>query len=94
MESFERSIISIKHDTLNNQKANLRICSNSENCRNQKIRKTNSTGYKGVVFRKDNNKYRARIMQGDKYITIGQHENAIEAAKMYNMKDTKQIKSF
>ncbi len=40
----------INGDTLDNRRCNLRTCSNKENVRNSKLRKSNKTGYKGVQF--------------------------------------------
>ena len=40
---------------------NLRPSTNQQNTQNQRIRKNNSSGYKGVTFDKHHNKFRARI---------------------------------
>jgi len=41
----------INHDTLDNRRSNLRVCSRSENNRNKSKIKTNTSGYKGVSFK-------------------------------------------
>jgi HNH endonuclease len=38
----------VNHNTLDNRKENLRLCTNQENCRNAQKPKSNSSGYKGV----------------------------------------------
>jgi len=38
----------IDRDKLNNQKSNLRLLTNSENCRNRSLRNTGTSKYKGV----------------------------------------------
>jgi hypothetical protein len=52
----------IDRDGLNNKWANLRSVSHSVNGRNQKMHSTNTSGSSGVSYRKDSNKWRARIM--------------------------------
>jgi hypothetical protein len=47
----------INHDTLDNQDENLRNCTGSENSRNRKKPKNNTSGYKGVI--KTRNKWTA-----------------------------------
>ena len=52
--------------------------------RNQKIRKDNTSGYKGVYYNKRNNKYKAQIRVNKKLIHLGVFQTAVEAAKAYN----------
>lgn len=59
----------INHDTLDNRRSNLRICTNAANIRNGKIRNNNSSGYTGVFQKRD--KWGARIRVNYKNITIG-----------------------
>jgi hypothetical protein len=75
----------IDGNPLNNKKENLRICSHGENCRNQKKSKNNTSGYKGVSWRKDAKKYRAYIMKDQKEIHLGYFNSKKEAAKIYNI---------
>lgn len=81
----------IDNNSLNNQKSNLRIASNSENKRNQIKHKITSSKYKGVHFRKDNKKWRAGVRLNDQQINLGQFNNEIDAALAYN---TAAIKYF
>ena len=66
---------------LNNTKDNLRICTKSENTRNQK-RKSDSH-LKGVTWHKDCNKWGAQIMVDYKNIFLGLYNSEEEAHKAY-----------
>ena len=74
----------INHNTLDNCKCNLRICTNTENSRNQKIRKRNTSGYKGVSCDTSRNKWEVHIGVDSKSIFLGRFEDKIEAAKAYD----------
>ena len=52
--------------------------------RNQRIRKDNKTGYKGVSFNKDNNSFRVIISVNKKTIRLGEFKTAVEGAIAYN----------
>ena len=74
---------------LNNQKYNLRFCSNMENQHNQRKPKSyndhkTSSKFKGVSWNKSNNKWKTRIMKNNKSIYIACFISEIEAAKAYN----------
>ena len=47
----------INHNTLDNTRKNLRICYQSENIKNQKLNSKNTSGFKGVWWRKDYKKW-------------------------------------
>lgn len=70
----------ISGNTLDNRKLNLRIVTNALNAANHKESKRNTSGVCGVSFRKDTNKWRVRIRENGKEITIGQFDNLIDAA--------------
>lgn len=74
----------IDGNCLNNQRNNLRICNASENARNQKIRVDNKTGFKGVSYYKEWNKFKARIMIHGKEKHLGLFLTAQEAVIAYN----------
>jgi hypothetical protein len=74
----------INGNTLDNRKSNLRICSISENCKNSIVQKNNKTGFKGVRYRKDNNKYRAEIYNNNIRYNLGTFIDPIDAARAYN----------
>lgn len=70
----------------NNQKTNLRLCTNQENCMNQRKQTGTSSIYKGVSLFKRDNKWQASIMLNGKKIYLGLFNSEIEAAKAYNDK--------
>lgn len=72
------------HNTLNNQKSNLRLATKSQQHMNQKIRSDNQVGYKGVSWRSPPNKYIVRITVDGKRIEVGRFDDKIEAAKAYD----------
>ena len=75
----------VNHDKLDNQKANLRVCSRSENSQNQKMRtKAKTSIYKGVSFYKRDGNWRAEIMLNYKCKYLGYFTNEIDAAIAYN----------
>lgn len=76
------------HNGLDNQKHNLRNCTQSQNNMNRKIQQQRKTisRFKGVVWHKRTKKWEARIGLNGKLIHIGYHTNEIEAAKAYDEK--------
>ena len=74
----------INGDKLDNRRENLRICSNSENIQNQKIRKNNTSGYKGVTWDKQHQKWCAQIKINYKHYHLGLFENPVDAAKAHD----------
>lgn len=69
---------------LNNQKANLRIVTPSQSCMNRSKFKNSSSKYKGVSWRKDQNKWAAYIRLNKKQIHLGYFESEINGAEAYN----------
>jgi len=69
---------------LNNQKENLRICTRTENGKNRKRNKNNTSGYKGVYWDKSVTKWTTIICNNGKLIYLGLFENIIDAAKVYD----------
>ena len=76
----------INGDKLDNRKENLRICTKKENQRNQKVRKDNTSGYKGVALMAG--KYwRAYITSGgSRQKHLGNFKTKEEAARAYDEK--------
>lgn len=68
---------------LNNQRSNLRVCSHSENCRNKKKPKNNTTGYKGLSWCERNKKWLVRICVNKKRIYLGHFKTKKSAYKAY-----------
>ena len=74
----------IDNDGLNNQKANLRICSQSENLWNRRAPRSNKSGFKGVHWHHKEQRYRSVIHVGRRCIYLGKYKDAKEAARAYN----------
>ena len=69
----------INRNSLDNRKANLRICSYKENSFNKSIRVDNTSGIPGVSFHKTNKKWRAKIKYNNLTIHLGYFEDINEA---------------
>ena len=82
------------HDTLDNRRANLRVCTRSENCRNNRGRAHKKNPYKGVCHH-DHRKYnpnatgdkpwRAYTRIDGRRIWLGYYKTAEEAARAYDL---------
>jgi hypothetical protein len=75
----------IDGDSTNNRIENLRAATQSQNAGNSVIRKNNTSGYKGVTYRKDTGKWQAAVMVNRKHIHLGSYvtkEDAYEAYKV------------
>lgn len=69
----------INGNTLDNRDENLRVCSNSDNLRNGKIRPNNTSGYKGVWWSERANRWSAEIKVNYRKITISGFRNFSDA---------------
>lgn len=67
-----------------NRWINLRKATNTQNSRNSRKPKNNTSGYKGVSFIPRLNKYRATIMVNRKSVHLGCFSDPKEAAAAYN----------
>lgn len=71
-------------DTLDCRRSNLRQATYAQNSANSKLRKHNTSGYKGVSFNKRRQKFEANInFEGTRY-PLGFFDVAEEAAKAYD----------
>lgn len=68
---------------LNNTRSNIRLASHNQNAQNASISKRNTTGYKGVTYRKSTNRYRALIAVNGKTRELGTFLTAEEAYEAY-----------
>ena len=80
----------INHNELDNRKSNLRVCTQSNNAMNRKKASNNTSGYIGVVFKKDCGKWEAfiRVDKKRKYLGLFEtpelaHEARKEAEEKY-----------
>lgn len=62
--SKKHSVDHIDHDSLNNQKSNLRSCVHSQNLKNMTIHKDNHSGFKGVSWHGAMKKWNSQIVCG------------------------------
>lgn len=76
----------INGNKLDNRKANLRICTQSQNRANSKRSATNTSGYKGVCFDKRLKKFRAYIRKDGIMHNLGLFQTAKEAHAEYAKK--------
>ncbi len=82
--SRDKEVDHKNHDTLDNRKENLRIVTRSQNQANSRRRRDNTSGFKGVDFKKSTGAWRARINCQKESIFLGEFGDKIEAAKAYN----------
>jgi hypothetical protein len=82
------------HNTLDNRKCNLRICTNQQNIFNQKLNKRNTSGYKGVSFNKSAKKWKAKVCYNYKDYYLGLFSNILDAKKAYEIKAKELFKEF
>lgn len=71
-------------DGLNNCRSNVRLATTTQNNRNQRLRSDNSSGFKGVIWDRDERKWQARIKVNGKTLHLGRHATVIEAAEAYD----------
>lgn len=68
----------------NNLIENLRECTLSENMRNRKINKNNTSGCKGVTWDKETSKWRVKLTLEGKVINLGRFPSYEEAESVAN----------
>jgi len=74
----------IDGNTMNNQRSNLRICTQAENGRNSRINKTHSTGFKGV-YQAKSGRYIAHILSSGRLKHLGTFDTPEEAYEVWCM---------
>ena len=74
----------INRNRLDNRRANLRLCTETENHRNTGKRSHNTSGYLGVTWCKMTQRWRAQIHHQRKNIHIGRYDDPVEAAAAYD----------
>lgn len=84
----------INRDKLDNRRSNLRIANQAQNMRNCDVRKTNTSGYKGVHWHKQNQKWKVEITKDYKNIHIGTFDDLEEAARAYDAMAVKLFGEF
>jgi len=79
-------------NTLDNRRANLRICNPKENAQNRKVRSDSKTGVKGVTLHKDG--FRVRIQVGKQRKCFGPYNTLEKAKQKYIEKSLEFFKEF
>lgn len=73
----------INGDPLDNRRENLRICTQSQNLANARIKKENTSGYRGVHFKKAKKAWIAQLNFNKKRVLYRQFKNKEDAIKAY-----------
>lgn len=84
------SVDHVDGDGLNNSRANIRICTQSQNLANRALSPRNTSGYRGVSRGRRVGKWRARI--GD--WQVGEFDNPEDAARAYDAAAAAQFGQF
>jgi len=84
----------IQHNTLDNRRKKLRICTQRENLMNQKPQKGKSSSFKGVSWNRFAKKWSSYIQLNGIKIHLGYFKVEIEAAKSYNTAAKKYFGKF
>ena len=86
----------IDRNKANNQRCNLRVVSKELQMQNRSIHKDNTSGFIGVCFHKQANKWMASISINNKQKHLGYFTTPEEASKIFQaarkIRDTKEIK--
>lgn len=78
-----RVVDHIDRDPLNNQRANLRVCTRAQNNQNRDgLSLTNPSGYRGVTLCKQTMRWRARVKLAGRTIHLGRFDTPEEAAEV------------
>jgi len=94
LEAEPRSRVDhINGNGLDNRRANLRACSNTENMRNIRHGRGRSA-YKGVAWSKRRNCWRAYIVVASKQLHLGYHADEAAAAAAYDDAAVKYFREF
>lgn len=86
----------INHNTLDNRKENLRVCTHAENMRNRKLQSNNKYGFPGLYFDERLSKpWMALIRNGGKrQLNLGSFDTKEEAMEAYKEASIKYHKEF
>lgn len=84
----------INRDPSDNRLTNLREVTHAQNAKNKGVSSRNKSGFKGVSFSKNENKYAAHIGHNNKTIRIGSYSTPELAAAAYDEKALELHKNF
>jgi len=84
----------IDGDGFDNRDYNLRVCTHKENIRNAKLSVANTSGYKGVSWKKDKCIWKAYITVDYKQIHLGYYDDIEDAVKARKEAEIKYFGEF
>lgn len=84
----------INGDKMDNKLSNLRLATLTQNQHNTGLRATNSTGYKGVSFRKNQGRFTSSISVNSKSVHLGSFDTAELASEAYQIAAKRYHKDF
>lgn len=84
----------INHNTVDNRKSNLRICSSSQNKMNQGASSVSTSGVRGVYWYNNAQKWSAEIVINKQKIFLGLFDNIEDAIKVRKEAEIKYFKEF
>jgi hypothetical protein len=84
----------VSGDKLDNQRANLRVCTKQQNQRNVGMIRSNKSGFKGVCKRANSDRWSAQIQVNRKQIHLGTFDSPEEAYEAYKEAALKHFGSF
>jgi len=91
----DKQVDHIDGNGLNNQRVNLRSCTNAENMRNRHgLTASNTSGYRGVSWNKSRGKFQARIRVNGLAVYLGRFTTAVEASGVFDAAAQKHYGDF
>ena len=84
----------INHNTIDNRKINLRICTQSENTKNTKLNHDNTSGIIGVSYAKRDKVWVSYITVNYKHIRLGSYDKFEDAVRIRFQAEKKYFKEY
>jgi hypothetical protein len=81
-------------DGLNCQRYNLRTATHADNQHNRKLQRNNTSGFKGVTWHKQSQKWHAKIRVSGAVTSLGLFSDKVRAAKAYDIAALHHFGSF